>query len=241
MIVLNDLLKYSDLKIYQDSNNFKFSLDSILLPNFISIKKNTKNILDIGTGYAPIPLILSKLTIAKITAVEIQKEVAELAKKTVLYNRLDKQIEIINADIRNLEISAEYYDIVTCNPPYYKITSDKYLGDNEAKLISRHEKTLTLEMLIKIAARALKNNGVFGLVHRPERLTEIIQLCHQYHLEIKKIQFVYPRKGKNANIVLIEAVKNGNSETKILEPLFVYEDDEYTEQIKRYFIDRKEC
>ena len=240
MIVLNDLLKYSNLKIYQDSDNFKFSLDSILLPNFITIKKDTKTILDIGTGYAPIPLVLSKFTTAKITGVEIQKEVAALAKKTITYNKLDEQIEIINADIKDLNLQAEYYDIITCNPPYYKVTSDKYLNENEAKLISRHEKTLNLNELINIVSKLLKNNGVFGLVHRPERLVEIIEICHKNRLEIKKLQFVYPKKGKNANIVLIEAIKNGNSQTTVLEPLFVYENDQYTDQISKFFIDRKE-
>lgn len=235
MIVLNDLLNYKDLKIYQDNESFVFSIDSIILPNFITINKNTKRILDIGTGNAPIPLILSTKTNAKIVGVEIQESIALLAKKSVSYNKLDDQIEIINKDIKKTDFKAESFDIVLSNPPYFKVAENSYLSEKESKLIARHEVALDLESLIKISARYLKHNGVFGLVHRPERLTEIISMCKKYNLEVKRLQFVYPKKDRNANIVLVEAIKNGNSGVKVLEPIITYENGEYTDKIKNYF------
>ena len=240
MIVINDLLKYSNLKIYQDSDSFMFSLDSVLLPNFITINKNVKNILDIGTGNAPIPLILSKLTSAHITGVEIQPEIAELASSSVKCNGLEEQITIINSDIKELELEPESFDIITCNPPYFKVTSEKMLSKKDAKMIARHEVKLNLKEMIDISAKLLKDKGILGIVHRPERLTEIIDLCHQNGLEVKRIQFAHPHKNEHANIVLIEAVKGARSGVKVLEPIIVHEGHEYTEQVLEYFKERSE-
>lgn len=225
MKVLNDLLKYQNLKIYQDPECFVFSLDSILLPNFVTIRKNTKRILDICTGTAPKALI---------TGVEIQKNIADLAEESVKINGLDDQIKIINADIKTYQ-TEEKFDLITCNPPYFKVTSLKNLNENQAKSIARHEITIDLETIIKISSKLLNDQGIFGLVHRPSRLIEIVNLCEKYNLEIKKIQFVYPRINEEANIVLIEAIKNGKSQLKVLEPIITYDGLEYTNQIKKYF------
>lgn len=235
MIVKNDLLYYKNLKIYQDNESFVFSLDSVLLPKFIDIPKTTKRILDIGTGNAPIPLVLSTRTDAKIVGVEIQSDMAELAKKSVEENKLEHQIEIINKDIKGTDFEAESFDIVLSNPPYFKVDENSYLSEKKSKLIARHEVSLDLESLVKISAKYLKHNGVFGLVHRPERLADIIQVCRAYKLEVKKIQFVYPKKGEEANIVLVEAIKNGKAGLKVLEPIITYENGKYTEQIMKYF------
>lgn len=240
MIVKNNLLYYKNLDIYQDNESFVFSLDSVLLPNFIGIPKNTKRILDIGTGNAPIPLILSTRTSAKIVGVEIQEESAELARKSVEINGLEDQIEIINKDIKETDFEAESFDIVVSNPPYFKVNNNSYLNEKESKLLARHEISLDLETLVKISARYLRHNGVFGLVHRPERLSDIIQVCRAYKLEVKKVQFVYPKAGENANIVLIEAVKNGKPGLKVLEPIITYENGKYTAQIMAYFKERSE-
>lgn len=232
MIVLNDLLEYKNLKIYQDNKAFVFSLDSVLLPNFIKLNKNVKRILDIGCGNAPMPLILSTKTDAKIFGVEIQKKIADLAKKSVKLNKLDNQIEIINDDIKNIDFK-EKFDIIISNPPYFKVS--KYLSLKEEKLIARHEVKLDLETLIKISANNLKNNGVFAIVHRPVRLSEIIILCSKYNLEVKRIEFVYPNLNKEANMVLIEAIKGANPGLKVLEPIITHENGKYTDQIKKYF------
>ncbi|MBR1376481.1 MAG: tRNA1(Val) (adenine(37)-N6)-methyltransferase [Bacilli bacterium] len=241
MKMTNYLLGYKDMYIVQDPSMFKFSLDSILLPNFVTINKNTKEILDIGTGNAPIPLILSRYTNANITGIEIQKEVAEMAKESVKINNLDDRIKIINADINKYydKSNSQKYDIITCNPPYFKVTSNSHINDSEYKTLARHEVALTLENLIKISRTLLKTNGTLALVHRPERLVDILSIMRQNNIEPKKIQFVYPKHKEDANIVLIEGTLNGKPGLKILEPLYVYDDDnKYTEEIEKYFSDK---
>ncbi len=236
MKVTNYLLGYDNLKIMQDPEMFSFSLDSVLLPNFITINKNINKILDIGTGNGPIPLILSTKTKAHITGIEIQKEVSQMAKESVRLNKLEKQITIINEDIKKDIFENETFDVITCNPPYFEVKDESKFNKNDYKTIARHEINLNLDELFKIAKKTLKNNGIIGLVHRPERLLDIIITMRKYNIEPKKIRFVYPKKDKEANILLIEGKKNGNKGLKILPPLYSHnEDGTYTEQIKKYF------
>ncbi len=236
MKATNYLLGYENLKIIQDTEMFNFSLDSVLLPNFITINKNINKILDIGTGNAPIPLILSTKTKAHITGVEIQKDVAKMAQESVKTNNLEKQITIINDDIKKNTFEAESFDIITCNPPYFEVKDQSKFNKNDYKTIARHEINLTLDELLKIARKILKNNGIIGIVHRPERLLDILITMRKYNIEPKKIRFVYPKKDKEANILLIEGKKNGNKGLKILPPLYSHNaDGTYTEEIKKYF------
>lgn len=224
--------------IMQDTDMFNFSLDSVLLPNFVTINKSTKNILDIGCGNAPIPLILSTKTDAHITGVEIQKEVYDLAVESVKINDLEDRITIINADINELykELKTESFDIITCNPPFFKVKEDSNLNESEYKTIARHEVKLNLEDIMKISRKLLKNNGTLGLVHRPERLIDIIELMRKYNIEPKKIRLVYPKKDKEANILLIEGTKNGKSGIKILHPLYSHDEDgSYTLEVQEFF------
>lgn len=234
----NYLLGYKNLRVYQDSEMFNFSLDSVLLPNFVTINKNIKNILDIGCGNLPVSLILTTKTDAIITAVEIQKDVYNIALKNLELNNKQNQINIINADIRDLykNFETEYYDVIVCNPPFFKVSKDSHLNKNDYKTIARHEVFLNLDDLFSISKKILKNNGVISIVHRPERLLDIIYTMRKYNIMPKKIQFVYPKKHKEANILLIEGTKNGNSGMKILPPLFVHnEDGTYTDEVKKYF------
>ena len=236
MKATNYLLGYENLKIIQDTEMFNFSLDSVLLPNFITINKNINKILDIGTGNAPIPLILSTKTKAHITGVEIQKDVAKMAQESVKTNNLEKQITIINDDIKKNTFEAESFDIITCNPPYFEVKDQSKFNKNDYKTIARHEINLTLDELLKIARKILKNNGIIGIVHRPERLLDILITMRKYNIEPTKIRFVYPKKDKEANILLIEGKKNGNKGLKILPPLYSHNaDGTYTEEIKKYF------
>ena len=236
MQVINELLGYKNLKIYQDTNMFSFSLDSVLLPNFIKINKDVKQILDIGTGNAPIPLILSTKTNAKIIGVEIQKDVSTLAKKTINLNKLEKQIEIINDDIKNIEFPINSFDIITCNPPFFEVKKSSHINKTEYKTLARHEITLNLEQILEISRKLLKNGGILGLVHRPERLTDILSMMRENKIEPKRIRLVYPKTNSEANIVLIEGVLNGRKGLKILPPLISHkENGEYTEEIKKYF------
>ena len=238
MEVKNYLLGYKDMYIYQDTDMFSFSLDSVLLPNFITINKGITNILDIGTGNAPIPLILSTKTDASITAVEVQPEVFNLAKKSVEENNLEKRINVICDDINNLynDLESDSFDIITCNPPFFKVNKNSNLNNSDYKTIARHEVKLNLSQLLKISRKLLKNNGILGIVHRPDRLTDILVEMLSNNIEPKKIRLVYPRIGEEANILLIEGTKNGNVGLKILPPLYVHDKDgNYTEEVLKYF------
>lgn len=235
MKVKNYLLGYPNTYIMQDSEMFNFSLDSVLLPNFVTLNPTTNKILDIGTGNAPIPLILSKRTKAKIIGVEIQKDVYDLALETVNINNLEEQIELINDDINNFykKIESDTFDVITCNPPFFKNVK---LNDSKYKTYARHEESLTLNQVFKVARKLLKNNGVIAIVNRPERLIDIITEMKNNNIEPKKMQLVYPYKEKNANILLIEGRKNGKPGLKILPPLYSHDSDgKYTEEIKKYF------
>lgn len=238
MKVLNDLLNYNKMKIYQDTDMFSFSLDSVLLANFVKINKSVKTILDIGTGNAVIPLILSTKTSAHIVGVEIQSEVYVLAKKSIEYNCLENQIEVINSDIKNYikDMDSDQFDVVTCNPPFFKIEGNSNKNDSIYKTIARHEIYLTLEDVISVGKKILKNTGSLFLVHRANRLIDIISQLKQNNLEPKRIQFVFPKKDKEANMVLIEATKNGRPGIKIMPPIYAHlENGEYTQEVKRLF------
>lgn len=238
MEVVNRLLNYKDLKIVQNTNWFNFSLDSVLLCNFVTLNKNTNHIIDFCTGNAPIPLILSQKTSSKIIGVELQKEIYDLAKKSVEINNLQNQIELKNMDIKDLtkEYETDTFDLITCNPPYFKVNKNSNLNDNDIKTVARHEVNITLDEIISISKKLLKNNGTIALVHRPERLIEIIETMKQNNIEPKKIQFVYPRTNSESNILLIEGTKNGNPGLKILPPLFVHDEDgNYLEEIQDMF------
>lgn len=238
MEVINDLLGYQDLKIYQNTDMFQFSLDSVMLANFVTINKKINNILDIGTGNAVIPIILSKKTNAKITGVEIQKQSYELACKSLKINNLEKRIEVINDDIKNYykNIETETFDVITCNPPFFKLEEQSNLNDSDYKKIARHEIALNLEDIIQISKKLLKNKGRLAMVHRPERLIEIITIMKNNNIEPKKICFLYPKQNKEANILLIEGIKNGKPGIKILPPIISHnEDGSYSDKIKIFF------
>lgn len=237
MEVLHDLVGYKNLKIYQNTDWFLFSLDSVLLANFVTINKNVKNIIDLGCGNAPIPLILSTKTKAHIIGVEIQKDSYNLAKKSVVYNKLDNQIELINIDMKELKkiYNSDSIDVITCNPPYFKYSSTSNINEDEHKVIARHEKMITLDDILLLARYLLKNNGCIAMVHRTDRLIEIINTFQKYGLEIKKIRFVYPKEGSESNMVLIEGRKNGKVGLKLLPPLYVHNTNGYTDEVMTMF------
>ena len=238
MKVTNYLLGYKDLKIVQDNEMFNFSLDSVLLPNFVTINKKIERILDIGCGNAPIPLILSTKTNAKITGVEIQKEVYDLAIESININKKQDQINIINQDINDYykEIETDTFDVITCNPPFFKYIESSNINKNDYKTIARHEVKLNLNQLFTIAKKLLKNNGVIAIVHRPERFVEVVEEMKKNNIEPKRVQFIYPKKNLEANIMLIEGSKNGKPGLKILPPIYSHQDNgEYTSDVKKYF------
>lgn len=238
MKVINDLIGYKNKKVVQNTDWFSFSLDSVLLPRFVTINKGTKNILDIGTGTAPIPLILSTRTNSKIFGIEIQEDVYELALETVNINNLKEQITLINDDVKNIAhyFKSGFFDVIVSNPPYFKV-EEKGLKNNDIhKAIARHEIYLNSEDIIKIASIYLNNGGIFAMVHRADRLIELIELFRKYKIEPKRIQLIYPKDNTNANIVLIEGRKNGNPGLKILPSIITHNsDNSYTDDINNYF------
>lgn len=241
MIVLNDLLNYNGLKIYQDTDSFCFSLDSVLLANFVTINKDVKKIIDLGCGNGAIPLFLSTRTNVKITGVEIQESIYDLAKKSVKYNKLEEKIDIINDDINNLKdrFNHSSFDVVVSNPPYFKLNEKSLVNESPTKIIARHEAKITFEKLVEITNYLLKEHGVFAFVHRPDRLFEFLDVLKKYKLEPKRIRFIYPSEGKESNMILVECVKNGKVGLKVLPPLFVHNGNEYNDEVKEIFNGRK--
>ena len=214
MKVKNYLLGYKDTYIIQDTEMFNFSLDSVLLPNFVTLNPKTKKILDIGTGNAPIPLILSKKTNSKIIGVEIQKDVFELAKESIKINNLEEQIEIVNEDINEFykKIESDTFDVITCNPPFFKNVK---LNQSDYKVYARHEKTLNLEQIFEIASNYLENNGIMYIINRSERLDELINLGFKYNIGVKEIQLIKTKENGYPTLVIVKCIKNSKKHVKI--------------------------
>lgn len=234
MKTINRVLNFDNLKIVQDTDGFKFSLDSILLANFVTLNKSSKKIMDIGAGNGIISILLGQKTNAHIDGVEIQKESYLNFVQSIKINNLEDKISCYNCDIKDFykSIESDTYDVIVSNPPYF---SGMNQSKNDMKKIARHNVSLDYKDVIIISKKLLKNNGLLSIVHRPEMLMEIMFYMRKNNIEPKKVRFVYPYKGKNANILLIEGAKNGKPGLKILEPLYVYEDGNYTQEIKKYF------
>ncbi|MBR4178097.1 MAG: tRNA1(Val) (adenine(37)-N6)-methyltransferase [Bacilli bacterium] len=235
--IINDLVYFKDLKIVQNKNYFNFSLDSVLLPSFVIINPNTKKILDLCTGNAPIPLILSTKTNAEIIGVEIQKEIYDLAVESVKINKKDN-IKIINKDVKDIinDYETDTFDLITCNPPYFKYIESSKINLNEQKTIARHEVNINIEDILKLSKKLLKNGGSLCIIHRTDRLIEIIELFKKYNIEPKRIQLIYPKVDSESNLFLIDGRKNGKTGLKLLRPLFVHnEDGSYKDEILKIF------
>lgn len=258
-----DDLEFNNLKIIQNKDGFCFGIDSVLISDYA--KKDIKNNAlgaDLGTGTGIISILLSaKTRLSKIIGIEVQKEVADMAQRSIELNGLQNKIEIKNMNIKNIiqnidnsklekrkkqvklgniqtethkekdNIWLEKFDFVVTNPPYKKLETGK-VNESEYKYISRHEATANLEDFIKVSKYLLKDKGSFFMVHRPDRLVDIIELMRKYKLEIKNIRFIYPSVDKSPNLVLIKGIKNAKPFLKIDKPLIVYnQNGEYTDEI----------
>ena len=222
---INDLYDYG-YKIVQKSDYFKFSLDSMLLANFVNINMSDSKLLDFCTGNCPIPLILSN-SIKNIVAFEVQKEIYELGDESLKLNNINN-VKLINDDIKNIGNYYEegYFDIITCNPPYFKVIDSSRINDNNVKAIARHEILIKLEDIVYLAYKFLRDKGKLYIVYRPDRLMELLKLFDKYKFGVKKLQCCYNNSDSLSSMILIEAMKNGQDDLKILAPL-------YTENYRR--------
>lgn len=230
-----DQLYAEDIKIIQSPHVFSFSLDAVLLAHFVQVPKKGR-IVDLCAGNGAVGLFLSKRTHALIAGIEIQPRLADMARRSIQLNHLEQQMTIHTLDLKNSLsiIHPHSCDLVVCNPPYFKGLPTNKKNPNKHLAIARHEIYTTLEEVICISSKLLKTNGRFAMVHRPDRFLEIIKLMEHYHIAPKKIQFVYPKIGKEANILLVSGIKDGKLDGfKVASPLVTYGlDDNYTQEIQ---------
>lgn len=228
-----DDLQRNGLKIIQKTDGFCFGMDAVLLSGFASVKPGERA-LDLGTGTGIIPLLLSAKTKGEhFTGLEIQTEIMKMAQRSVALNGLEKKIDIIQGDIKEASriFGAASFDVVTSNPPYMN-DAHGLKNPGDVKAISRHEVLCTLEDVVREGTKALKPGGRFYMVHRPHRLAEIITVMRKYKLEPKRMKFVHPFADKDANMVLIEAVRGGGAWLKLEPPVIVYKEPGiYTDEI----------
>ena len=232
---LDDVLGYKNLKIYQNSNYFSFSLDSIILANYSTIRLRDKKIVDFCTGNGVIPLILSKRTNTSIVGVEVQEKLVDLANKSIKYNKLEDRIEIVCEDVKDYASKhLNEFDLVLCNPPYFKVEDKSTFNDSYEKMIARHEILINLDEICACVKKVLKDNGNFCIVHRSDRLMDILECFRKHNIEPKKIKFVYENISKESTLVLVEGQKCGKVGLIVDKPLIQYElDGTITEEYKR--------
>lgn len=229
-----DDLERNGYKIIQNREKFCFGMDAVLLSGFVKVQKGER-VLDLGTGTGIIPILLEAKTEGeRFSALEIQKESADMAKRSVQLNHLEKKIEIVCGDIKEASVifGKSVFDVVTSNPPYI---NDRHGLKNPdmPKAIARHEVLCSLEDVVREAAMVLRPGGRFYMVHRPHRLIEIINVLTKYKLEPKRMKFVHPYIDKEANMVLIEAVRGGKAMVKLEAPIVVFkEEGVYSDEIK---------
>ena len=233
-----DDLELNDLKIIQKSDGFCYGIDSVLLSDFAKNIKKNSNVIDMGTGTGILGfLLIAKTRINKVIGIEIQPEIADMAQRSIAMNCLDNKFKILNCNIKEIDnkLKEDSYDAVITNPPYKKLNSGK-INENEVKLISRHEVKASLEGFIKVSFKMLKDKGSLYMVHRAERLVDIMYEMRKNKMEPKRIRFVYSNQRSESKLVMIEAVKNGKSSVRIEEPLFIYNDDgSYTDEILKIY------
>ncbi|NHN35096.1 tRNA1(Val) (adenine(37)-N6)-methyltransferase [Paenibacillus agricola] len=232
---IDDLLT-NDLKIIQSDEVFSFSLDAVLLGRFCYTPPRGR-IMDLCTGNGVIPLLLSTRTKAKVVGIEIQERLADMAHRNVVMNKLEEQIQIVHGDLK--QASSQFghgnFDVVTVNPPYLRVQGGEQ-NINEHVAAARHEVFCTLEDVVRTSSQLVRAGGRVAMVHRPSRLVEIFCAMRDYKLEPKRIRFVHPRAGEEANMVLIEAHKDGKPELRTMPPLLVYKNKtEYCDELMELY------
>lgn len=232
-----DDLQLKGLKLIQKKDSFRFGVDAILLSEFANIKKNFR-VIDLCTGTGIVPfLILGKYEPKEIVGIEVQEEIAEMANRSTVLNNVENKIKFINRDLKDIEFLKQLgrFDALTVNPPY-KLNNSGIVNPSDKLAIARHEVLCTLEDVIATSRILLKDNGRMYMVHRPERLADILTLMRKYKIEPKRIRMVHPNTKKSPNIVLIEGQRDGGKFLKWDPPLYVYNDNgEYSDEINKIY------
>ena len=235
VIFQTDTLK-NGYKILQDSERFQFGIDAVLLADYASKSlKEKESVIDLGTGTGIIPLLMvNKCKTAAFTGLEVQKESADMAARSVAMNELEGQIQIVHGDLKEAGslFPRHSFNVVTCNPPYM-IDAHGRSNEQDALTIARHEVLCTLEDVVTAADYLLASHGSFFMIHRPFRLPEIFSSLEKHKMEMKRMRLIYPFADKEPNMVLIEARKNAKRRLTIEPPLIVRNDDgEYTIEVQ---------
>ena len=229
-----DDLQRNGYQIIQNPQKCCFGMDAVLLSGFVRVKPGAA-VLDLGTGTGIIPLLIeAKTQAAKICAIEIQEESADMARRSVMLNHLEKKIDIVTGDLKEADrfFDAASFDVITCNPPYM-IGQHGLTNPDAPKAIARHEILCTLEDVVRTAAKLLKTGGNFCMVHRPFRLPEIMTVMVKYRLEPKRMRLVYPYADQEPNMVLIEGCRGGRPRMTVEKPLIIFrEPNVYTDEVR---------
>lgn len=232
-----DDLQRDGLKIIQNPSWFCFGMDAVLLSAFTQVRPG-EICIDLGCGNGVIPILLSARTEGgRFTGLELQEDVAEMAKRSVAYNGISERVSIVSGDLKDAvkQFGASVFDVVTCNPPYMS-GSHGLIGEERHKALARHELGCTLTDVVGSAAGLLKPGGHFFMVHRPFRLVEIMTAMVNAKLEPKRMRLVYPYIDKEPNMALIEGVRGGRSRIAVEKPLIVYErENVYTEEVRKLY------
>lgn len=232
-----DDLQLKGICVIQKKEGFRFGVDAVLLANFAKVK-NSHTVIDLCTGTGIIPFIIAGKTNAKqVTGIEIQEEFVEMANRTVKFNNLEDRVRFIRGDLKDKELHKELerVDVVTVNPPY-KLHNSGIINENDKNAIARHEIMCKLEDVIVASRALLKDNGRMFMVHRPDRLVDILCLMRKHRIEPKRIQLVHPMEGKAPNIVLVEGQRDGGKFLKWENPLNVHRaDGGYTDEIIKIY------
>lgn len=233
-----DDLQLNNLRIIQNKDGFCFGIDAVLLSDFAKDIRNNSTVLDLGTGTGIIGILLcAKTKLSKIYGIDVQKDVCDMALRSIKLNNLEDKFEIINTNIKELLNNFEEasFHAIVSNPPYKKDNSG-LKNESKTKLISRHEITASLEDFVSVSSKLLKNNGSIYMVHRPERLSDLFYLLKNYNLEPKKLRLVQSYQDSKPKLVLVKATKNAKSFLNIEEPLIIYNrDGSYTDEIFKIY------
>lgn len=240
-----DSLGIGELKIIQNKEYFCFGIDSVLLANFVTSQRSRNVIVELCAGSGVISVIISaKKKYQKILSVELQKEMYELLERNISYNQLAEHIIPILGDIKEISTIRKALieqtgngvaDIIVCNPPY-KTKGTGCINPNDVKYIARHEVLCDLEDVFQTASSLLNHKGKLYLVHKPERLVDLLAIARKYHLEAKTLRMIQPTVHLKPSIVLVEYVKNGGNELVIEKPIIEYDEEgNYTEELKEIY------